>query len=144
MRQHNRRNQQFTWRQVDLMEGAVGEWTPTSNADHATSTPAGRNRTIRHLNEDESGTISIPIYVASQTYRDLRVLQKTDKQAENVIGVGIFKDTNIGMTVYYKNMSIQNIPPPPGGGVEAAQVTCVFAYESIEDTLPSQVPTVGQ
>jgi hypothetical protein len=143
MRQHNRKNQQFSWKGVDLMEGLAGEWTPAQAADHSTMTAAGHGKMIRHLNENKSGTISYPCLVASQTYRDLAVLQRQDEMLENVIGVGLFEDANLGMAIVYKNMTIVNVPPPPGGGVEASQVTVTFGYESWEYVGPASVPTVG-
>lgn len=143
MRQHSRKGEEFTWRNIDLMEGAPGEITPTNTGPAAVMKPTGRGKVIRILSEDDSGNISYPCDISSQVYRDLEVLAQLDQEAENVVGVGLYKDVGTGVTVIYKNMFILDLPPRPMGSLEGGVATVLFAYESKETKGDTTVPVVG-
>lgn len=144
MRQHSRKSEEFTWRGIDLMAGAVGEWTPANDNPHATQKRTGRGKVIRNIQDGSSGTISYPCDTTSQTYRDLRALYDQDRVNENVVGLGLHKNSAAGVTVFYKNMHILDIPPRPGGGEEPSQVTITFGYEEYDEKYTATtVPVVG-
>lgn len=142
MKQHSRKGEEFTWLNIDLMEGAPGEITPSNTGPNAVMKPTGRGKVIRILSDDDSGNISYPCDISSQAYRDLEVLARTDQDLENVVGVGLYKDSTRA-TVIYKNMFILDLPPRPMGSIEGAVVTILFGYEAKETKGATTVPVVG-
>jgi len=143
MFQHSRLGESFIWRNIDLLEGSMAEFVPENTEPHATQKDTGRGKLIRVVTESGSGTLSMPCDTSTQVYREMEILQESDKVNLNVVGVGLYKNEIQDITVTYKNMSILNIPPRPGGGTEAAQVTLEFGYESKTTIGPAIVPTVG-